>query len=142
VVTPLVGINDIAHKRKGVAPEKTILLRLQVQVRVVSYGQPGLGEVRGSALYRGIDMCNLPIWAAALIVCSPIILFVILIAIARYTPVKYCAVYQHIDGRINCPKDGMNQEVGICKHCPHFKKYYDKEKYVLCKYHERLGGDF
>lgn len=69
--------------------------------------------------------------------CALVILYTIIMAVrwvfADYTSV--CKVYLREDNRIQCVKDNMIQEIGICKHCMHYKGYHDIDpKYVLCNW--------
>ena len=77
---------------------------------------------------------------------SPAILLIVIMLVLRGSSIKednYLRAYTMPNGRIICPRDGMNQEIGVCKHCVHFHKYMDDGlPCVVCKYHERLGGDF
>lgn len=75
-----------------------------------------------------------------LILVFPFLLFVYLSA-KRYNelhPSKYCRVYLKPDGKVDCIKDNMHQSPEVCKICNFFVAYQDG--YVLCSYHERLGG--
>ena len=51
-----------------------------------------------------------------------------------------CKVYPRANNHIVCPKNNKNQEIYICKGCPHYRGY--DSSYVKCAWYKRLGGDF